>query len=301
MRRSRRNAVLLFAVVAGLLGAGTAAADSIFLSGVDVTTAFTANNTATNKGLLSFTNGGAAGDPGVVDSAGAPGLIPIGPSGATVFFDATLSGFNVNNTTVFDPATALANQANFVGRTLVPGNPATRTLTFEIRDSTQSTTLLAFQALVYEDEFTAGIGGPDPSTGSAGIAVSTVVTGPDDPAGDGAIGVGNLTVGPCGGLGACGNELILVGGTLAADYGGVGSIGYLNIRLVSPNPSIPKNFFGLNQGYWADDFDAGNGLQNAPTVWELAIVPIPEPGTFASVAVGLLTMASIRRRSSTRD
>ena len=119
-----------------------------------------------------------------------------------------------------------------------------------------------------------------------------VASPPNDP--DGAIAIGGLdTSCPGDPDGLCKNELILVGGSLAAQFGGIGSIAHLNLRLVSPNPDLTS--LG---GYFGNDFVAGNGLQNAPTVWELTVVPTPEPGTFSLIFGSLLALRLLRNRVS---
>lgn len=258
---------------------GVASALNINLSGEDVLTQFTASS-----GILTFSDGG--GSPGLV-TADDTGLLTLGDSGADVFFDAVLSDFRFNGTTPFNPATDNIRRGNFVGRTV----GSTEIPTLMITDGqVVPTTLLRFEALVYDDQFT-GSGGPRGGLDMSGATV--VASPPNDP--DGAIAIGDLqTSCPADIDGLCHNELVLVGGSLAAQFGGIGSIAHLNLRLVSPNPDLTN----LN-GYFGNDFVAGNGLQNAPTVWELTIVPIPEPGTF-SLLLGSLLLVAVARRPSRR-
>lgn len=263
----------LVALTVGLLLVpAVARATNINLSGVDVLTHYTAST-----GILSF---GAA--PGVV-TADDSGLLATGDSGADVYFDAVLSDFRFNGTTPFDPATETIRRGNFVGRTAGGSNVPTLRIT---DGQPVPTTLLVFEALVYDDEFT-GSGGPLGGLGVSGASV--VAAPPNDP--DGEIVIGGLDIScPTGPNGLCRNELVLVGGSLAAQFGGVGSIAHLHLRLISPNPDLTNLV-----GYFGSDFEAGNGLQNAPTVWELTIVPIPEPGTLSLLLGSLLVLGALRR------
>lgn len=257
---------------------GAASAVNVTLSGEDVLTQFTASS-----GILTFSDSGGA--PGLV-TADSTNLLTLGDGGADVFFDAVLSDFRFNGTTAFDPLTENIRRGNFVGRTVGSYKVPTLLIT---DGQPVPTTLLRFEALVYDNEFT-GSGGP---RGGLDVSGATVVAAPpNDP--DGAIAIGGLdTVCPTDIDGLCHNELELVGGSLAALFGGIGSIGHLNLRLVSPNPDLTSL-----AGYFGNDFVAGNGLQNAPTVWELTIVPIPEPGTFSLMFGSLLLLAAGTRRLS---
>lgn len=259
-----------------LLLPAAAQATSINISGVDVLTQYTASS-----GILTFSDTG--GGPGVA-TADDTGLLALGDNGVDVYFDAVLSDFRFNGTAAFNPLTDNIRRGNFVGRSIGSSHMPTLRIT---DGQAIPTTLLIFEALVYEDDFT-GSGGP---RGGLDVSGATVVaSGPNDP--DGEIVIGGLdTECPSDPDGLCRNELVLVGGSMAAQFGGVGSIAHLHLRLISPNPDLTS--LG---GYFGSDFVAGNGLQNAPTVWELTIVPIPEPGTFSLVLGSLLVVGVARRR-----
>ncbi len=255
MRAGRPLAApILFAVLL-LLHGFPAQSTEFRLGGKDGVTEYTAPSGG-DPGLLTFSDTG--GSPGIVDEDPDVGLIPLAT--AEVFFEAELSDEGAFGTGPFDPATDNILLAQFE-RSL--------NVTFRITDGASvPTTLLVFD-LVNADVLTISNASP---------------AGTNDP--DGRIGVGSLTVG------GTGNELELVGGSLAAQYGGVGAKGYLFVGLDSPDPAINTSA-DLN-GYFGSDFTAGNGLLNAPTVWDLTI--IPEPGTFQLVGLALLGLAAIRAR-----
>jgi hypothetical protein len=272
----KRRGFILLATL--LLLPAAARAANITITGEDVLTQYTAAD-----GRLTFldTNSAGGGEPGLI-TAETTGLLP---SSADVFFDAVLSPYRFNGTTAYNPATDSALQGNFVGR----NQGASEMPTILITDGAAlPTTLLIFKALVYEND----LAGSGPRGGIKVSGATVTASSPDNPDGD--LVIGSLdTSCPGDKDGLCKNEVMLTGGALAAQFGGVGSIGYLHMRMNSPNPDLTDTSI---LGYFGSDFTSGNGLLNAPTNWELTIVPVPEPGTFSLLLVSMLGLSAARRR-----
>lgn len=210
------------------------------------------------SGVFSFLSDGT---PGVVTSTGSvSGLNQLD----VVLFDAKLNSDKCNaGMTPFNPATDPIQGACFVSA------DANATPDFVIMDASMTTTLLAFNLEKIR------------------VTQAAAASGVNDP--DGYIVLGDFTETTTQSV------LTLVGGSLANQVGGIGSTGHLHVRMDSLDPNILTT--ADLSGYFGNDFVAGDGIGNVPVVWDLLIVPIPEPSTAALLALGLGALAALRRQA----
>lgn len=246
------------------------AAGIVQIGGIDIRSVYTAD-IPNDTGIFTFSDPGPSGAPGLVDDAGGlPGL----DINDLIFFEA-----KVNDTKCNAGQSAFSLSSNIkpagAGACFVSnGLPA------DLRITDGVTTLLAFS--LQEIEVT--------QAGTAG--------GPGDS--DGYIVLGSFSVGSNKSI------LTLTGGSLAAAAGGIGSTAHLHIRMDTLLPalvhsSVPETPTQQHKvGYLENDFESGNGLLDAAVVWDLVIVPIPEPGTGSLLALGLVALAGARRVSRRR-
>lgn len=192
------------------------------------------------------------------------------PSGATflctakVNFTAVLGPISQQGLN-FDPATGNIKQAIFLGG---PGIDM-----YFLDPSDNTTVLLAFELNFIE------------------VTQASTETLPQNP--DGTILLGDPN--PA----ATTSKLVLVGGTLNQMVGGVGSEARLQILMDSLTPAIlAKADFS---GYLNSNFVSGaGGAPVLPTVWDLTIIPIPEPSTAALLGFSLVSLLAIARRGANR-
>ena len=188
---------------------------------------------------------------------------------------AQLTGFPTNPPTfigqtpvpfIFDPATDNIKQAIFLGAALGPD--------MIFYDPTDNTTVL----LAFELNF---IEVTQASRETAGNPEGTILLG--DPSEN-----------------AVSSKLVLVGGTLNQMVGGVGSEARLQLLMDSLTPAIlAKADFS---GYLNSNFLSGaGGAPVLPTVWDLTIIPIPEPSTAGLLGFSLLGLLAIARRNARRN
>jgi PEP-CTERM motif len=208
--------------------------------------------------VFSFMSDGA---PGVVTSTGGvSGLSPLD----VVLFDAVLNSDKCNPAmTPFNPATDFIQGACFVSA------DANATPDFVIMDASMTTTLLAF------------------NLDKIRVTQAAAASGVNDP--DGFIVLGDFTETTTQSV------LTLVGGSLAGQVGGIGSTAHLHVRMDSLDPDILTT--ADLSGYFGSNFSAGDGIGNVPVVWDLLIVPVPEPSTGALLALGLGAIAALRRQA----
>lgn len=199
--------------------------------------------------------------PGLVDDAGGITGLDVGDN---VWFEAALSDFRCNGTTPFNAATNDIKQACFISS----GTPA-----FRITEAGTGILLLQLDLVKMK------VGRE--------VADNTIPTDTD-----GFINFGDFTAGS--------NQSVLTvtGGSLAAAVGGIGSEAHLNIRMDTILPGLVTTSDPV--GYFNSNFTAGNGIASAQVVWDLTIVPIPEPGTGALVAFALVALSLGRRRPRAR-
>lgn len=150
-----------------------------------------------------------------------------------------------------------------------------------IVDPTESNSPTDF-LLLFDIEFIDVTGATKRETTGGG----TIVIDPD----------GSITLGDPS-INATSSRLTIIGGSLANQFGGIGTEARLSVKFETLDPAILSN--SDFRGYLGSDFTSGVGATPVvPTRWELTIVP--EPGTAALVGLGLAGLSFVRRRGSRR-
>jgi len=257
-RRCGRGCVVAGLVLSIFAFAGESSA-LYTLGGIDVETQYTGAGTASSEaGILTFDD---ALDGYNSTQDGIVTTYSIGLDALlnkSVAFEALLGPTRPNGL-AFDPAVDNLKQARFIG-----------TGGYEFRIYDGSTTLLALD-LVYLD-----------------VTNGTWAVTPDP---DGSITLGDPT------LSATSSLLHVSGGSLNQLVGGIGSEARLQIQLVTL--SVPILAKADLKGYLNDNFTSGVGSPPVSTAtWELAINPIPEPGTASLLGFALLGLVGIARRGA---
>jgi hypothetical protein len=163
----------------------------------------------------------------------------------------------------FNVVTGKANQATFVGAGAGPD--------FAIYEAGDNTTV----ALGFEVNF---------------IDVTQVQTDNPPVIPGGTIVLGTSVVN------AISSRLVLTSGSLNALIG-LGSEAWLHVRLPGLSPALTARG---GTGYLANNFASGIAAPGPDTVWDLVIVPIPEPTTAVLLGLGLLAMVATARRTARR-
>ena len=279
---SKLERCLLWAVAFGVLFAAPATASIITITGADEDSQYVGAGTGDPlAGLMTFTlDGDDSGFVSAVDGAGdltGTGFDPANISATEVraWFSVEL-GPNQNpspgNGGPFDPATDNVNKARFLG------NGADFSIFTVVDPLTPGGSNTPDEMLlIFDIDF-------------VDVTASTKAQGLFDT--DGSVSLGDPTET------ATSSSLTLVGGTMAAAFGGVGSSARLSVTYASLSNPILKG--GDRNGYLNDDFTSGISVPGQAPTWTLTIIPIPEPGTASLLGLSLLVITGLARRQSSR-